>query len=183
MDRDGGCKQGTDMGRQVWGQVEECTGRGDTCEDGEKWEENDGWRVGRRRRCGKDRTQKQAATNHAVPLYKREQVALSPNAAICWKNLPDMLILFDQDLLLPSAGKPITMTMYPSPYVEGCQDPQSWAARLSTEPQKRGTDEGAPRGQGKGCQPWCLSPLTLQGPAEGSLVGLPRRSSFEPHLV
>ena len=35
------------------------------------------------------------------------------------KNLPNMLTLFDQDLLLPSAGKPITMTMYPSPHVEG----------------------------------------------------------------
>lgn len=119
MDRNGGCKQGTDMGRQVWGQVEEWTGRGDMCEDGEKWEENDDWRGGRRHRCGKDRTQKQAATNLVLPLYKWEQVALSQNAAICWKNLPDMLILFDQDLLLPPAGKPITMTMYPSPHVEG----------------------------------------------------------------
>lgn len=67
VDRDGGCKQGTDMGRQVWGQVEEWAGRGDMCEDGEKWEENDDWRGGRRHRCGKDRTQKQAATNHAIP--------------------------------------------------------------------------------------------------------------------
>ena len=50
-------------------------------------------------------------------------------------------------------------------------------------PGREGTDDGAARGQGKGCRPCCLSPLTLQGPAEGSIVGLPRRSSFEPHLV
>ena len=52
VDRDGGCKQGTDMGRQEWGQVEEWTGRGDMCEDGEEWEENEDWRGGRRHRCG-----------------------------------------------------------------------------------------------------------------------------------
>ena len=68
---------------------------------------------------GKDRTQEQAAASHAVPLHKWEKVALSQNAAICRKNLPNMLTLFDQDLLLPSAEKPITMTMYPSPHMEG----------------------------------------------------------------
>ena len=52
VDRDGGCKQGTDMGRQVWGQVEEWTGRRDMCEDGVEWEENEDWRGGRRHRCG-----------------------------------------------------------------------------------------------------------------------------------
>lgn len=68
---------------------------------------------------GKDGTQEQAAASHAVPLHKWETEALSQNAAVCWKSLPNMLILFDQDLLLPSAGKPITVTMYPSPHVEG----------------------------------------------------------------
>lgn len=78
--------------------------------------------VGGRPGVGKGRMQKQAATSPCTTFVQMGKGTSFPKYCHLLGKRADMQILFDQDLLSPSAGKPIAMTMYTSPHVEGWWD-------------------------------------------------------------
>lgn len=115
--------------------------------------------VGGRPGVGKGRMQKRAATSPCTTFVQMGKGTSFPKYCHLLEKLPDMQILFDQDLLSPSAGKPIAMTTYTSPHVEGWWDLRHGTAGGHTYPQEprgRGAREGASAGGKKGC---CVCPL------------------------